>query len=113
MALYFRMTKDCSEEFKQLGPKIGLFWVAYLSYLVFVVFAIETTRGLINWGSLEFYLLFVVLVLGMFIVLKLFSPRCPNCGQGIYSIVEIKGFPIAVKNWASKNCGGCGAKFKT
>ena len=107
------MTKDCTEEFKKLSSKIGLFWLVYIGYLIGVAVALDATRELIDWGSLEFYIFTASLGLGMFLVLRWFSPRCPNCGQGLYSVIEINKYPIMVKNWIGKNCGGCGAKLKT
>ncbi|GAA5315175.1 MAG: hypothetical protein AseanaTS_03790 [Candidatus Pelagadaptatus aseana] len=107
------MTKDCTEEFKKLSNKIALFWLVEIGYLVFVVFAFEATEELIKWGSLEFYIFIASLSLLMFMVLRWFSPRCPNCGQGLYSVIEINKYPIMVKSFIGKNCGGCGAKLKT
>jgi hypothetical protein len=62
---------------------------------------------------------YVSLLAGVFslvlfmVVLKKTMPRCPNCTQGIYSVIELKGYPLVLKSWSGKNCWGCGAKYKT
>lgn len=44
--------------------------------------------------------------------LRLFIPRCPKCGMGVFSIVEVAKFPIIVKSWVSSKCFECGEKLE-
>ncbi|WP_460242356.1 hypothetical protein [Aurantivibrio infirmus] len=107
------MTKDCTQEFKLLDRKIGVFWLAYISYLIASVLTFQAVVSPREWGSFKFYIFFAGVVLGLLILLRYLSPRCPSCKQGLYSVVEIKKYPVVVKTWIGKHCWGCGAKLKT
>ncbi len=107
------MIKDCTEEFKRLDRKIGIFWLAYIGYLTVAAIALNTVADRCEWASLEFNATFLAIAVGMLLVFRFFSPRCPNCGQGLYSLAEIGKYPIIVKTWIGKKCCGCGAKLKT
>jgi hypothetical protein len=45
------------------------------------------------------------------VYLAMFTPRCPKCGQGLFSIIEIGKVPIVIKSWVSDRCWGCGIEF--
>jgi hypothetical protein len=40
-----------------------------------------------------------------------YIPRCPKCGYGYFSILEIKRVPVIVASRFSNKCYGCGAKL--
>ena len=107
------MIKDCTEEFKRLDRKIGIFWLGYVGYLIASALIFSAMVNQCGWGSLEFYITATGIGVGHFVLLRYLSPRCPNCNQGLYSIVEINKYPVVVKTWIGKNCWGCGAKLKT
>ena len=46
-----------------------------------------------------------------FVLIKLI-PRCPHCGLGYFSVVEIKRFPILARSWVGSHCAGCGKELK-
>ncbi len=58
-----------------------------------------------------------VLIAGMALAFWLFLlikmvPRCPSCGMGLFSIIEIGRVPITVRSWVGDSCSRCGAALK-
>jgi hypothetical protein len=47
-------------------------------------------------------------ILGWFYLLYKFSPRCQNCGQGIYSVIEVGRVPLVVRWPHGEKCLSCG-----
>ena len=58
------------------------------------------------------YLIFILAAFAWFTVLMRFIPRCPNCGLGYFSMVEIGRFPVLVKSWVGTHCYGCGKELE-
>jgi hypothetical protein len=53
----------------------------------------------------------IIPVIALFVwmyVLTKFIPRCPNCGLGLFSIIEIGRVPVVLKSWVGNQCPGCG-----
>lgn len=107
------MSKDCTEEFKRLDRRVGLYWVFLIGYLIAVSVLFNVVSSSFKWGSASHFYLFCVMGFGLLLLLRLISPRCPSCGRGLYSIIEFKKFPILIKSWIGKSCLGCGARLRT
>jgi hypothetical protein len=58
------------------------------------------------------YLVFILAVFAWFTVLMRYVPRCPNCGLGYFSMVEVGRFPVIAKSWVGSHCYGCGKELK-
>lgn len=58
------------------------------------------------------YLVFIGVAFAWFTVLVRFLPRCPNCGLGYFSMLEVKRFPVIAKSWVGSHCYGCGKELK-
>ena len=63
-------------------------------------------------GFRSFDLVSIVVFFAQYIFLVRFVPRCPNCGLGYFSVVEVKRFPIIYRGWVSRHCFGCGKELK-
>ena len=53
----------------------------------------------------------IALPIWLLLLIKM-VPRCPNCGMGLFSILEISRVPIIVRSWVGDSCSGCGATLK-
>ena len=58
------------------------------------------------------FVVFILSASAWFTVLVRFVPRCPNCGLGYFSMLEIKRFPVIAKSWVGSHCYGCGKELK-
>ncbi len=104
------MKKTNLDSDRKLDRAIGIFWVLIVFYLMF---SVAITKYLIGAQYVSSGVrIFLFLGLLFFVLLRFISPRCPNCGLGIYSIFEIKKFPILIKQWSGKNCEGCGVALR-
>lgn len=82
-----------------LGSLLGIFLV-----LLFFIYALPNKV----FGIPSSLIVFVMgATLWLYVVIRLI-PRCPNCGLGLFSVVEIGRVPVIVKSWVGKNCYGCG-----
>ena len=107
------MIKDCTKEMKELKSKIGMFWLAFILYGILSVNLLSLCFKKFIFGIPAVYIAALGIIIGVNILFRYLSPRCPNCGHGLYSAIEIKKYPVVLKSWISKNCYGCGAKLKT
>ena len=39
-------------------------------------------------------------------------PRCPECGKGVFTVLELGKVPVILKSWVGSQCSNCGAKFE-
>ncbi len=79
---------------------IGTVWVILFNIVPSYFYEIPL-KPIIGVGGLAFW----------WIYLTTFTPRCPKCGQGLFSIIEIGRVPIIIKSWVSNSCLGCGFEF--
>ena len=105
------MAIDCTKEFEELKPLIKRFGFVVVAFFVIMLVTMQFLHYVGLTGGLRI-LVSALWVPAFLEVIKRYTPRCPNCKQSLYAVVEYKGYPIVCKSSAGKNCWGCGAKFK-
>lgn len=64
------------------------------------------------FGLSRFVLLCVIVGVAWFLFLRKFIPRCPNCGLGVLSYIEIAKIPVFMRSWVGSHCSRCGEALK-
>ena len=89
---------------------IALYGSLLVLFLVMLLFLALIPDEIL--GISKNFIMVSTLVIGWFFILLKVLPRCPNCGMGVYSLIEYKRVPIFVKSWISKRCSGCGVAYE-
>ena len=63
------------------------------------------------FGINKFHFIGLVSLVLWLTYLKKTIPKCPKCGLGLFSIIEIFRIPILGKSWVGTHCSGCGTKL--
>lgn len=106
------MFKDCSEEFKLLKPKIERYWFLVVASTFITFFLILEFFEKCIWGiEVQYILGFIYFLINIYL-LRFEQPRCPNCDFGIYSLIEVKKYPIFLTSMSPGACAKCNAIFK-
>jgi hypothetical protein len=85
------------------GGLFALFVITFVSSMVLPQEILGLPKSLV---------LFVVAVVIWYALLVKAMPRCPNCGMGLFSIIEIGRFPVVLRSWVGDTCSKCGAPLK-
>jgi len=57
---------------------------------------------------------FIILAVGsgwLYVITKMI-PKCPKCGYGLFSVIEVRNIPIIVRSWVASHCSGCGDRLE-
>jgi len=100
------------ENLKELRKKAYSVVYGSLFALFIIAFLLNIALPQVVLGLPKSVMIFGVIVIFWYAILVKAVPRCPNCGMGLFSIIEVGRLPIFLKSWVGKECSRCGAPLK-
>ena len=101
-----------SSEIKQLRVKAYTVLFSGLFGLLLFLLLLNEFLPPELFGVPKFHVIGLVMVVSWLIYITKAIPRCPKCGMGLFSVLEIRHVPVIVKSWIGPRCSGCGANLQ-
>jgi hypothetical protein len=96
----------------RIKPKAYAIMYSGILGLFLLAFILNTLLPTVVVGISRFFAIGMIMGLFWFSFYIIAVPRCPKCGLGLFSVIEIKKVPIIVKSWVGNHCFGCGVEVK-